>query len=50
MSMKIDLMQMRETVKEELGKIYITTDGKCWADQDQAYDHQLILNKLELVD
>ena len=50
MSMKIDLIKMKEIVKEELDRVYITTDGKSWANQSQAYDHQTILNKIKLID
>jgi len=41
---------MNEDIKRELDQVYITTDGRKWANELQAYDHQTILNKLKEVD
>ena len=37
----------KRELKKELDHVYITTDGKRWADKEQAEFHQVILDRID---
>lgn len=44
---KVNIISLKRDLKKELDHVYITTDGKRWADKEQAEFHQVILDRID---